>query len=87
MTESQSTQRYHGLTETQRETTLANASVVSRWFSVSRETQLFRRVSEVTGGPKPFKASNALVTPLVLVVSMGGGDHLPSGDTSARLPS
>ena len=27
------------------------------------------------------------MTPLVLQVSMGGGDRLPSGDPSARLPS
>ena len=27
------------------------------------------------------------MTPLVLRVSMGGGDRLPSGDPSARLPS
>uniref|UniRef100_A0A2H1VJM8 SFRICE_029609 n=1 Tax=Spodoptera frugiperda TaxID=7108 RepID=A0A2H1VJM8_SPOFR len=31
-------------------------------------------------------AGNALVTPLVFRVSMGGGDCLPSGDTSVRLP-
>uniref|UniRef100_A0A2H1WZC9 SFRICE_040697 n=1 Tax=Spodoptera frugiperda TaxID=7108 RepID=A0A2H1WZC9_SPOFR len=30
-------------------------------------------------------AGNALVTPLVFWVSMGGGDCLPSGDTSAPL--
>ena len=35
----------------------------------------------------PLKGGNALVTPLVLQVSMGGGDRLPSGDPSARLPS
>uniref|UniRef100_A0A2H1V182 SFRICE_027306 n=1 Tax=Spodoptera frugiperda TaxID=7108 RepID=A0A2H1V182_SPOFR len=34
----------------------------------------------------PQKAGNALVTPLVFQVSMGGGDFLPSGDTSTRLP-
>ena len=27
------------------------------------------------------------MAPLVLQVSMGGGDRLPSGDPSARLPS
>uniref|UniRef100_A0A2H1VMM9 SFRICE_007381 n=1 Tax=Spodoptera frugiperda TaxID=7108 RepID=A0A2H1VMM9_SPOFR len=32
-------------------------------------------------------ARNALVTPLVFQVSMGGGDCLPSGDPSARLPA
>uniref|UniRef100_A0A2H1V0Z4 SFRICE_001838 n=1 Tax=Spodoptera frugiperda TaxID=7108 RepID=A0A2H1V0Z4_SPOFR len=34
--------------------------------------------------PNPQNASNALVTPLVFQMSMGGGDCLPSGDTSAR---
>uniref|UniRef100_A0A2H1X0R8 SFRICE_019853 n=1 Tax=Spodoptera frugiperda TaxID=7108 RepID=A0A2H1X0R8_SPOFR len=32
-------------------------------------------------------AGNALVTPLVFQVSMGGGDCLPSGNTPARLPT
>uniref|UniRef100_A0A2H1VZ25 SFRICE_031746 n=1 Tax=Spodoptera frugiperda TaxID=7108 RepID=A0A2H1VZ25_SPOFR len=35
----------------------------------------------------PQKTSNALVTSLVFQVSIGGGDCLPSGDTSARLPA
>ena len=34
----------------------------------------------------PLKG-NALVTPLVLRVSMGGGNRLPSDDPSARLPA
>ena len=45
----------------------------------TKTSQLRRQASEVTGGPE--------VTPLVLRVSMGGGDRLPSGDPSARLPS
>uniref|UniRef100_A0A2H1V7W7 SFRICE_020358 n=1 Tax=Spodoptera frugiperda TaxID=7108 RepID=A0A2H1V7W7_SPOFR len=32
-------------------------------------------------------SGNALVTPLVFQVPMGGGDCLPSGNTSARLPA
>ncbi|CAH0696098.1 unnamed protein product [Spodoptera exigua] len=72
---------YHGLTEYRRETT---------------HGVVFRRVSEVTGGsipppplslpdpyilnPYPQKAGNALVTPLVLRVSMGGADCLPSSN-------
>uniref|UniRef100_A0A2H1VSG3 SFRICE_022705 n=1 Tax=Spodoptera frugiperda TaxID=7108 RepID=A0A2H1VSG3_SPOFR len=35
----------------------------------------------------PQKACNALVTPLVFQVCMGGGDCLSSGDPSARLPA
>uniref|UniRef100_A0A2H1VEQ9 SFRICE_002834 n=1 Tax=Spodoptera frugiperda TaxID=7108 RepID=A0A2H1VEQ9_SPOFR len=35
----------------------------------------------------PRKAGNALVTPLVFQVSMGGGDCILSGDLSARLPA
>uniref|UniRef100_A0A2H1WZW9 SFRICE_028971 n=1 Tax=Spodoptera frugiperda TaxID=7108 RepID=A0A2H1WZW9_SPOFR len=35
----------------------------------------------------PKKVGNVHVTPLVFQVSMGGGDCLPSGDTSARLPA
>uniref|UniRef100_A0A2H1VT61 SFRICE_018803 n=1 Tax=Spodoptera frugiperda TaxID=7108 RepID=A0A2H1VT61_SPOFR len=35
----------------------------------------------------PKKADNALLTPLVFqLLSMGGGDCLPSGVPSARLP-
>uniref|UniRef100_A0A2H1VIN1 SFRICE_020813 n=1 Tax=Spodoptera frugiperda TaxID=7108 RepID=A0A2H1VIN1_SPOFR len=37
--------------------------------------------------PNSQKAGNALVTPLVFQVSMGGGDCLPLGNTSARLPA
>lgn len=33
----------------------------------------------------PLKVGNALVTPLVVQVSMDGGYHLLSGETSARL--
>uniref|UniRef100_A0A2H1V231 SFRICE_028148 n=1 Tax=Spodoptera frugiperda TaxID=7108 RepID=A0A2H1V231_SPOFR len=54
--------------------------------------------TDVTGGPipnfpnnpyipNPRKASNALVTVLVFQVSMSGGDCLPSGDPSTRLPA
>uniref|UniRef100_A0A2H1WFV8 SFRICE_028804 n=1 Tax=Spodoptera frugiperda TaxID=7108 RepID=A0A2H1WFV8_SPOFR len=35
----------------------------------------------------PQKADNALVTPLVFRMSMGGGDCLPSADPSAHLPA
>lgn len=35
----------------------------------------------------PPKAGDALVSPLVLRISMGSGNCLPSGDTSARLLS
>uniref|UniRef100_A0A2H1WN63 SFRICE_040728 n=1 Tax=Spodoptera frugiperda TaxID=7108 RepID=A0A2H1WN63_SPOFR len=34
-----------------------------------------------------YCAGNAFVTPVVFRVSMGGGDCLPSGDPSARLPA
>ncbi|CAH0694294.1 unnamed protein product [Spodoptera exigua] len=63
---------------------------------------VFRRVSEATGGPipplplslpdpyirnpYPQKAGNALVTPLVLRVSMGGADCLPSDPYGAYRP-
>ncbi|WP_218823141.1 hypothetical protein, partial [Akkermansia muciniphila] len=33
------------------------------------------------------KAGNAFVTPMVVQVSIGSGDCLPSGDPSARLPA
>ncbi|CAG9782065.1 unnamed protein product [Diatraea saccharalis] len=36
---------------------------------------------------RPSKAGSALVSPLVLQVSMGDDNHLPSGDPSARLPT
>ena len=50
---------------------------------------VFRRVSEVNEGPNSLekRGGKALVTPLVLRVSMGGGDRLTSGDPYARLPS
>ena len=48
---------------------------------------MYRRVSEGYRRIKPLsKAGNALVTPLVLRVSMGGGTRLPPGDSSSRLP-
>lgn len=38
-------------------------------------------------GRIPFqKAGNALVTPLLLRGSIGGGDHLPSGDCLPLIP-
>uniref|UniRef100_A0A2H1VK08 SFRICE_014737 n=1 Tax=Spodoptera frugiperda TaxID=7108 RepID=A0A2H1VK08_SPOFR len=37
--------------------------------------------------PNHQKAGNALVTPLVFQVTMGGGDCLPSGHPPARLPA
>ena len=43
---------------------------------------VFRRVSEGTGRPN---TGNALLTPLVLRVSMGGGTCLSSGDQIVRL--
>lgn len=36
--------------------------------------------------PHPSKVGNGLVKPLVLRLSMGGGNRLASGDMSARLP-
>ena len=38
---------------------------------------VFRRVSGVPEAQTPLKGGNALVTPLVLRVSMGGGNRLP----------
>uniref|UniRef100_A0A2H1WM85 SFRICE_027610 n=1 Tax=Spodoptera frugiperda TaxID=7108 RepID=A0A2H1WM85_SPOFR len=37
--------------------------------------------------PNPQKAGNAVVTPLVFRVSVGGDDCSPSGDPTARLPA
>lgn len=46
-------------------------------------------MSEGTRGPiggKGVKVGSALVTPLVFQMSLGGGNRLPSGDPSTRLP-
>uniref|UniRef100_A0A2H1X0R5 SFRICE_030385 n=1 Tax=Spodoptera frugiperda TaxID=7108 RepID=A0A2H1X0R5_SPOFR len=52
---------------------------------ITDEKQRLRYMSEVIGGP--ITAGNALVTPLVFRVSIGGGDCLLSGDTTTRLPA
>ena len=56
-------------------------------YSVIIVNVVFPQISEGTGGPNPLKrAATHLWTPLELRVSMGGGNRLPSGDPSARLP-
>ncbi|CAG9789978.1 unnamed protein product [Diatraea saccharalis] len=54
--------------------------------SEARATVSFRLQRSDYGTDITCQIGSALVAPLVLQVSMGGGNHSPSGDPSARLP-